>query len=418
MTAIIDEMRRRETSFSDRIRRTASSLVRRLLPRGILPARIDHGIRHRLAAGAAERQVYGAGNDFMAGRPKALLVSQDMSASGAPGLLLEIARSLVTGGWDVMVWSLAPGPMVDRFTANNIPVVVDGVRGLRQMVPLLATSFDIAICNTAVTQAAVTTLAPHFPTLWYLHEVSMLEALVPRKTFRKALALSHLVWAGSELSARIVREHRADVQIVPYGLSPIAAEPLEAFDPNVSVRLAVFGSYESRKGQDLLLDAYLRLSMEQQAAMSIEFYGRVLDPVFHARLCATAKSHSQIFINRELDIQGYHAALVAADAVVVPSRDDTLPLVSLDALGARRVLMCTPTTGTATYIKSGKSGFIAAEPTAEALANMLAAALAQSACWPQIASAGRSVFDRAFSQDAFASILLRTCATMADREPA
>ncbi|MFL0415823.1 glycosyltransferase family 4 protein [Sphingomonas sp. 179-A 2A2 NHS] len=416
MTTIFDEVRRRETSLRDRIRRKGSSLAGRLLPRGVLPGTIEHRIRHRLAAGAADRRFYGAGDGFVAGRPKALLVSQDMSASGAPALLLEIARTLVAGGWDVMVWSLAPGAMVERFTTTDIPVVLDGVRGLRQLAPSLGASFDIAICNTAVTQAAVTVLAPHVPILWYLHEVSALETLVNRKAFRQALALPRFVWAGSELSARVVRAHRADVQVVPYGLSPIAAEPLETRHPGVPARLAVFGSYEMRKGQDLLINAYLRLSATQQTALSIDFYGRVLDPAFHAQLHEAAASHPQLGIHGELDLQGYHDALTAADAVVVPSRDDTLPLVSLDALGAGRVLMCTATTGTAAYIESGKTGFVAAEPTAEALARMLEAALAQGNCWCRIAAAGRSVFDHAFSPDAFASMLLTTCTTIAGRE--
>jgi glycosyltransferase involved in cell wall biosynthesis len=102
---------------------------------------------------------------------------------------------------------------------------------------------------------------------------------------------------------------------------------------------------------------------------------------------------------------GYRAAMLACDAVCVPSRDDTLPLVSLDALGAGRVLMCTATTGTAAYLADGTSGFVAAAPDADAIAAMLARAVADRARWEEIAADGRAVFDRAFGQAPFLAIL-------------
>jgi len=106
-----------------------------------------------------------------------------------------------------------------------------------------------------------------------------------------------------------------------------------------------------------------------------------------------------------LNADGYRAELLQCDAVVVPSRDDTLPLVSLDALGAGRILMCTATTGTAAYLASGASGFVARDASAAALAEMLTTALTATSSWPEIAAGGQEVFRRSFSRDAFARVL-------------
>lgn len=410
---LIDYLRAKETSLRGRLRRAGGSMAARLLPPGLLPGTLDQRVRRRLAAEAAPMVVHEAGSGNKGRTRKALLVSQDMSASGAPALLLEIARTLVNAGWDVAVWSLAPGSMVERFTAAGIPVVVDHVPGLRRVAPSLAGVVDVVICNTIATQSAVKALSPHLPVLWYLHEVSALEALVDRRAFAHMLAMPRFIWAGSELSARVVRRHRSDIRVVPYGLAPIASEPLDPVRPGEPARLAVFGSYEARKGQDLLVGAFARLSMQERALLTISLYGRVLDAEFHARLQDMAAPHPQIELGGELTLADYHARLVAADAVVVPSRDDTLPLVSLDALGAGRILMCTATTGTAAYLTDGQDGFVAGDPTEEALADMLRTALADRARWPDIAREGRAVFDRAFSADAFADTLLVTCASMA-----
>lgn len=414
MMSLIYRVRAKETSLRGRIRRAGGAVAARLLPHGLLPVTLDQRVRRRLAAEAARMVVYEASGRKNGSGHKALLISQDMSASGAPALLLEIARTLADHGWDVLVWSLAPGVMAERFAAAGIPVVVDHIPGLRRVAPSLAGLVDIVICNTVAAEPAVRALSPHLPVLWYLHEVSALEALADRKTFARALAMPRFVWAGSELSARVARGKRPDIQVVPYGLPPIASEPLDPARAVMPAQLTVFGSYEPRKGQDLLVEAFAGLSMQQRESLTIAFYGRTLDVGYYARLKEAAALHPQIRLHGELDLKGYHAALVAADAVVVPSRDDTLPLVSLDALGAGRLLMCTATTGTAAYLTSGKDSFIASEPTGDALADMLRAALADRPRWPEIALGGQAVFTRAFSPDAFAATLLKTCATMAE----
>ena len=414
MVPLIDQLRAKKKSLRGRLRRAGGSMALRLLPCDLLPGALDQRVRRRLDAEAAPMVVHEADGRANSGARKALLVSQDMSASGAPALLLEIARTLADDGWDVVVWSLASGSMVERFTAAGIPVVVGHVPDLRRVALSLAGAVDIVICNTIATQLAVKALSPHLPVLWYLHEVSALEALADRRAFARVLAMPRYIWAGSELSARVVRSQRADIRVVPYGLAPIASEPLDSALAGEPVRLTVFGSYEARKGQDLLVGAFAHLPMQHQELLTIAFHGRVLDAEFHARLKDMAALHPEIRLGGELDLSEYHAELVATDAVVVPSRDDTLPLVSLDALGAGRLLMCTATTGTAAYLTSGKDGFIASHPTEEALADMLRTALADRPRWPDIALQGRAVFNRAFSADAFADTLLKTCASMAE----
>ena len=399
-----------------RLARGAAGFVERLLEHDTMrrmPYAITARLR-RLAHRAPPRiRVHGPG---ATGR-QLLLVGHDLSRSGAPQLLLEIARLLVADGAAVTLATPEDGPLREPLVAAGVTVVIDPLllRRPERLLPELAGAVDAALCNTFVTAPAVAVLAPGLPVIWYVHEVSALaERLTADASLRDTLALPARLWAGSELSATLLRKARADVEVVPYGLDPIAtrkdARPVAKERP---VRLAVLASIEPRKGQDLLLAAIEHLSDAERGLLEVAIHGRTLDTAFGNALHTRAETLSVVSVDGALDTDGYRAAVLACDAVVVPSRDDTLPLVSLDALGAGRLLICTRTTGTAAYLENGISGFVAPEPTAAAIAATLAEAIARVDDWPTIAAAGRAVFARSFSKDVFAARLRDTLATIA-----
>lgn len=355
-----------------------------------------------------------AGPPWTPGRRRALLVTHDLSASGGPRLLAEIASILSDAGWRVTVLSPEDGPARGEFTRRNAAVVVDPtvLSSDSPLLTRLARRSEFALCNTVVTADAVRALSALVPTLWYLHEVSLLEDMIDRDAGAGAGAVGALraaerVFAGSELSASIARRHRPDVRVLPYGVDPIPTPPGSAAEgASPAVRLAVFGSVEPRKGQDLAVGALAALDDAERDSVRLSLFGRVLDRPFADGVRAVSGFLPEVAWGGELDAEAYRAAMIATDAVLVSSRDDTLPLVSLDALGAGKVLMCTPTTGTSAWLRDGENGFVAEAATADAIAAMLARALARRADWPTIAREGRVLFADAFSKDAFAARIL------------
>ena len=96
---------------------------------------------------------------------------------------------------------------------------------------------------------------------------------------------------------------------------------------------------------------------------------------FFGEVSGLAREVPEIRLCAELDYDSYVAEMSRADMVVVPSRDDTLPLVSLHALSAGKPLMCTVSTGTSAYIESGESGFTIDHNSPEAIVLALITAL-------------------------------------------
>lgn len=340
--------------------------------------------------------------------PRILLVTHDLSRSGAPLLVVEMARMLRAAGYAPLVLSPVDGPFALDLRQDGIELVIDPRLGAGPgwLGPLARGSVG-AICNTVETAPVVLALAPDVGVLWYLHEVSLLQDRIDDDNIRGALRAARTVWAGSPMCADIVRTQRADVAVVPYGVTRIeGARPVAASGP---FTIGVFGSIEPRKGQDFVVDAAARLPADAR----LRLYGRVLAADFAAEVLDRAKQAPNVDYRGEVDLEGYRAALRDIDAVLVSSRDDTLPLVSIDALGAERMLLLLPSVGTSAWLTDGVDALIAREISADGIVDLVNRAIDTRASAAQMGSAAATTFDRAFSLDAFREKLLSAVRALA-----
>ena len=88
-----------------------------------------------------------------------------------------------------------------------------------------------------------------------------------------------------------------------------------------------------------------------------------------------------------------------------PSRDDTLPLVTLDALSSGKVLVCSRATGTSAYIQDEVSGFLPERNDIESLSDALRRAVEAQKNWSKIANEARSGVKRNCSIAKFRAVV-------------
>lgn len=337
--------------------------------------------------------------------PIALVATHELSLSGAPRVALDVARVLREDGYRVVVLSQADGPMRAEFEALGALVLIDLVPGRnRPYLQRLATRAEIAFANTVLSAALVDAWAPHVPTCWYLHELSAFETLAASGALAGPLAGATRIWAGSELCAERVRPYRNDVVVLPYGLEPIreGARGGAGETDGGRLQIAVFGSIEPRKGQDLALDGLALLDDADRAKLRLRLYGRQLDPNFAQRILQRCEAMPEASFDGELDHAGYRAALAQTDCVLISSREDTAPLVSIDALSARRMLLLTRAIGTSAWLSDGIDALIEVQADAPSMASLFQRALAARSRAAEIGAAAKASFDANFSPAAFA----------------
>ena len=340
-----------------------------------------------------------------------LILSHDLTNSGAPRVVFDMARELNRLGHFVVVASPSDGPYRASLVSIGVTVIVDALL-LRQhpRFPAFARNFDRVIANTIVTMPAVRQLADVVDVYWYIHESQILGeyALYPDYAdCLKAFETKAIVWAASKRTQRALARLREGVETLEYGVA--AAEMIgDGFAPDRPAVFAIIGSYEERKGQDIAVEGIGLLPNRIRRDCRFAFFGRNLDSEFSAQLRRHAEAIPEIYLGMELSPEDCLEFMRDAHVILCPSRDDPLPLVSLDALALGKILMCTAETGTSEYLEHMQSFVRIDKTTPEAVCAAIIECMDARSRWSEIARRGHHVCLAQFSPQSFVERLTRS----------
>lgn len=340
-----------------------------------------------------------------------LLVSHDLSLSGAPILLLQLATHFRARGHFVTVISPLDGELSAAYRARGIPVIVDATISGQpdgQTAKLMA-AFDLILANTIVAWPSVQVAeASGTPVLWLLHEsMAGREMALANPAIVRALAAADDVVFACAATRRLYEDlgDGDHFHVIPYGTR--APEPAADVvrDP-ARFTVVHIGSIEPRKGQDLLIDAVARLPNELRVRLDVQLIGRVLDPDFHARIRPALEGTPGV---RHLGPLPHEAAvrqLAAADLLVCPSRDEVFPVTILEAMALGRPVLSTAVGGVPEMVRDGIDGLVVPPLDAQVLADALATLMQDPARCEAMGQAARQHYLDAFTIDRLGDRLL------------
>lgn len=347
------------------------------------------------------------------GTKDVLIISHDLTNSGAPRVVFDLSQILRSADFYVCVVSPVDGPMRRRLVESGVDVIIDSLLFCNNSNNFdFAKNFDFAIANTAVSWPFVSQMKDTLPIYWYIHESSLLNhlaAIVPyfADCFRGIAG----VWAGSGKSAEYLARHGIlDAHVVPYGVIesdlPSQLYGIDHQNRDQPISVGVFGSVEPRKGQDLAVLGFLELPQAHRNTLELRLFGRTLDPTFADAVRNLAKSSKSILIKGEVGEAAYLEELSKVDVVLVPSRDDTLPLVSLDALSLGKILIVSRTTGTSDWLEDGVSAYILEHNSPTEISSVLQRIVSEPQSWSTIRKNARNCFDINFSWHSYVQRIL------------
>ena len=338
--------------------------------------------------------------------PRVLFVSHETTLSGAPIQLVHLAGWLQKRGWKVLVATPDHGPISEMLTAAGVPTVVEPTlltdlnhAWLRER----CAEFDVVVGNTIASWPAIR--AARFegtPALWYLHETMVAVRLIRAiPEMASALTMADLLVTPTRQAARIYQGlTEAPIEVVPYG---IPRPPAFSSNESERVRFLTLGSFEPRKGQDVLAEAIAKLDRSTRERCSFKMAGRVLDEAFYAELQNAVGGLEQVELIDALDHASALTLLNETDVVVLPSRDETMPIVILEAMDLGKSVVSTDVGGVREWLSDGMNGLLVEPENSDALARALAICANNREFVRDLKAAGSRTFDRHFTLDRFAS---------------
>jgi GT2 family glycosyltransferase len=332
-----------------------------------------------------------------------LILCHDLSASGAPRAAYDIARVLRAEDHFIVVASPLDGPYRQYLLTIGVDVIIDE-RLLKRDPWLLefAANFDKVICNTIVCWPAVIQLGNSVSVYWYVHESELINHFIDNfPQFSDALRAARSIWANSRQAAKALAAHHAPSKILEVGTDDWSRLKAVGNNSQGKVVIGVIGSYEPRKGQDLAIAGMLQVPAHLRAGSELRLFGRTLDTRFRQEIEAMSGQDESIRFFEEVERDECLRQMTGMDIILVPSRDDALSLVALDALALGKTLVCSTSTGASSYLRPGESGLLLHHNTPAEIGQTLALAISDPDLRRRLGEGAREVYERNFTMEIF-----------------
>jgi glycosyltransferase involved in cell wall biosynthesis len=294
---------------------------------------------------------------------RVLLVAHELSLSGAPMMLYVLAGALRERGYDVRVAAPLDGPFRGVFETAGFDLHL-APELLREDGPLSDVGHDrgAVVANTIYAWRIIHAASARLlPSVWWIHEAAVGEEFTARfdvvaESFAVADAVVFPADATAARYRRFARRH--NFTTVHYGLdAPVAAAARPPLSETTKLRVALIGSVEPRKGQDVLLKAVEELPPDVAQDIEIYLVGQPLDRGYCAEMAAAGEPLGVKFIGEMPHAQAM-AYLRAMDVLVLASRDEVLPVTVLEAMALGKAVVGTRAGGVPEMIIDGKTGFL------------------------------------------------------------
>ncbi|MBA3960898.1 MAG: glycosyltransferase [Chthoniobacterales bacterium] len=336
-----------------------------------------------------------------------LLVSHDLSWSGAPLLLLHTAVWCKEHGFFVVVAAPQEGPLREKFTEAGLPVIVDplAIQGHSSFAEF-AREFDCVLASTIfgapIILAAKTAGVPH---LWWIHEGQVAEHYIMADiNLRSALKAADLIVAPDTCSAQIYQLFtEREVRILNSGIPDpcLTTKGLPARESKI-VRFLLLGTIEERKGQRVFLEALAKLPDHTFSQAEFQIVGRAHDDAIVREIEEATRKYSQLSYHDSVTHEEALAFIQASDVVVSASWDETGPLILMEALALGKPILSTKVGAVAEHLSGEEIGLFFQPGDATALALAMQRLVREPRLRQEFARKARPAYEQHFTFARFA----------------
>ncbi|MDM8529922.1 glycosyltransferase [Anaerolineales bacterium HSG25] len=346
-------------------------------------------------------------SDDQTEKPRLMVVSHDLSASGAPVILYTLMNYMVKIGYDIDVYTPTDGILRQQYEQAGMKVyVIPEILGDSLAITKLILDYDIIFINTILMWQFISVAkAMQKPSLWWIHESNHgLDLINKVPVIAEAFSIADAVVFPSQTVADMYAflSQADNYRVIAHGLS-LGIEPVvEIASPTTDkFRMVHVGSVEHRKGQDVLLKALNLLPEPIKQKVSCYFVGRILTQSFYEELSKFIPVGVDVQFLGEMSHEQALDHIRSADLFVLSSRDEVLPVTIMEAMALGKAIVATDVGGVAEIIEHGVNGLLVPSEDERALAICFMRLFYDRDYGQQLGEQARQTFQKNLTLDRF-----------------
>lgn len=336
-----------------------------------------------------------------------LLLSQDLELGGPALALFYAAKALKKQGRRVLLASMIDGKLKERLLKEEIPVIVDANLQIGTMKDITwIRDFSLIICNTINYHVFLSKRDSEIPVIWWLHDSPFFYHGVRKEILESIDRTNLLVCSVGPVPEKAIHRFLPDLKIKKqlYGVEDTGSasrrdRPKDSKGGG-SIHFVTIGYIESRKGQDILIQAVLSLPKSLKKRAKFSLIGQN-SSAFAQDLMEITKDIPEVEITGPVDRDKINEILENADVLICPSREDPMPTVCAEAMMHQVPCLVSDAAGTAGYIEDGENGLVFSCGDFKALRKKIEWCISHYEELAVMGKNARKLYDKHFSMEVF-----------------
>lgn len=341
-----------------------------------------------------------------------LLLSHELSRTGAPIVLRDLAVVLKEMGYSVLVVSFRDGELKEDYEKNDIPIMVYDNQDIEpDFIDRLVADYNIWIVNTLLLWPVVSYVQNTDVNIkWWLHE----DEIFFQKccdAYGSAIDSDNIEYyaAGPYVKDMIDKYLHVESEIVNFGVrqsqyvDAIEAYHTYAKDNGGRVRFVDIGSISYTKAQNVLVDAIKKLPDEYIKQSEFIFIGDVkgADTNILDSIVRLTVRYDNVKLLDSMPQDDIYRIYDNSSVVIVPSIYEPTSAVAVEGLMKKKICICSDICGVSYYLKDNESAYIFPSGDSQALAEKIKYVIDNIELLADIYESGHKVYEQNYSMKCF-----------------
>ena len=338
-------------------------------------------------------------------KAKVMLYSHDMSLTGAPLVLFDMACVLKEEGYEVDVFTPREGNLIYDYLNKGISVTV--LQSSQEEFPIdveeVKRKYDLVVACTFCCHSVVKKLNDTgIPVVWWIHEAEDVYTIYAEDFDKDTVGENVHVYGGGSKAIEVFKNYtgQENVKELLYGVENRNVE-ISCQEKEKRV-FAVVASVHQRKGQHIFVKAIENNWKEWKDKAEFWIIGDMTDK---QREDLEGLNFVKLF--KHMDREHLKEIYRDIDVIVCPSLRDPMPVVLVEGMVQKKVCIVSDATGTAQFIEPYVNGLLCHAGDVESLAEMIQWVLDNPEKIGSVGEKGHEIYLNHFAMERFRQNVLR-----------